>query len=47
MVVIQIDEDEIGIIRALGLAAVRAIADLRAHGVVPEDALVGAGPSLA
>lgn len=32
--------DEIGIIRALGLAAVRAIADLRAHGVVPEDALV-------
>jgi ribonuclease HII len=32
--------DEIGIIRALGLAAIRAIADLRAHGVVPEDALV-------
>ena len=32
--------DEIGIIRALGLAAVRAIADLRAHGIVPEDALV-------
>jgi len=32
--------DEIGIIRALGLAAVRAIADLRAHGVVPEEALV-------
>lgn len=32
--------DEIGIIRALGLAAVRAIADLRAHGVIPEDALV-------
>lgn len=32
--------DEVGIIRALGLAAVRAIADLRAHGVVPEDALV-------
>ena len=32
--------DEIGLIRALGLAAVRAIADLRAHGVVPEDALV-------
>lgn len=32
--------DEIGIIRALGLAAVRAIADLRAHGVVAEDALV-------
>ncbi len=32
--------DEVGIIRALGLAAVRAIADLRAHGVVPEDAVV-------
>ena len=32
--------DEIGIMRALGLAAVRAIADLRAHGVVPEDAIV-------
>jgi len=32
--------DEIGIIRALGLAAVRAIADLRAHGIVPEEALV-------
>lgn len=32
--------DDIGIIRALGLAAVRAIADLRAHGVVPEEAVV-------
>lgn len=32
--------DEIGIIRALGLAAIRAIADLRAHGVVCEDAIV-------
>ncbi len=36
----SIEVDEIGIIRALGLAAVRAIADLRAHGVVPEEALV-------
>jgi ribonuclease HII len=32
--------DEIGIMRALGLAALRAIADLRAHGVVPEEAIV-------
>lgn len=32
--------DDIGIIRALGLAALRAIADLRAHGVVAEDAIV-------
>lgn len=32
--------DRVGIIRALGLAALRAIADLRAHGVVPEDAIV-------
>ncbi|WP_127474658.1 ribonuclease HII [Microbacterium sulfonylureivorans] len=32
--------DEIGIMRALGLAAIRALADLRAHGVVPEDAIV-------
>lgn len=32
--------DEVGIMRALGLAALRAIADLRAHGVVPEDAVV-------
>jgi ribonuclease HII len=32
--------DEIGIMRALGLAAVRALADLRAHGVVPEEAIV-------
>nr|WP_221189454.1 ribonuclease HII [Microbacterium proteolyticum] len=36
----SVEIDEIGIIRALGLAAVRAIADLRAHGVVPEEALV-------
>ncbi len=32
--------DEVGIIRALGLAALRAIADLRAAGVVPEEAVV-------
>lgn len=32
--------DEVGIIRALGLAAVRAIDDLRAQGVEVEDALV-------
>lgn len=32
--------DDVGIIRALGLAAVRAIADLRGQGVVPEDAIV-------
>lgn len=32
--------DEIGIMRALGLASIRAIADLRALGVVPEEAVV-------
>jgi ribonuclease HII len=32
--------DEVGIMRALGLAAIRALADLRAHGVVPESAIV-------
>lgn len=32
--------DEVGIMRALGLAAIRAIADLRAHGIVPEDAIL-------
>ncbi|MGP3536468.1 ribonuclease HII [Microbacterium sp. RD1] len=32
--------DEVGIMRALGLAAIRAIADLRAHGVAAESALV-------
>lgn len=32
--------DRVGIIRALGLAALRAIADLRAFGVVPEEAIV-------
>ncbi|WP_106814126.1 ribonuclease HII [Microbacterium timonense] len=32
--------DEIGIMRALGLASLRALADLRAHGIVPEEAIV-------
>lgn len=32
--------DDVGIMRALGLAALRAIEDLRALGEVPEDALV-------
>lgn len=32
--------DEVGIIRALGLAALRAIAELRAAGVVAEEAIV-------
>ncbi|MET0812223.1 MAG: ribonuclease HII [Microbacterium sp.] len=32
--------DEIGIMRALGLATIRALADLRAHGIVPEEAIV-------
>lgn len=32
--------DDVGIMRALGLASIRALADLRAHGVVPEDAIV-------
>lgn len=32
--------DEIGIMRALGLATIRALADLRVHGVVPEDGIV-------
>ena len=32
--------DEVGIMRALGLAAIRAIADLQAHGVVAEEAIV-------
>jgi ribonuclease HII len=32
--------DEVGIMRALGLAAIRAIAELRAHAVVPEEAIV-------
>lgn len=32
--------DEVGIMRALGLATLRALADLRAHGVLPEEAIV-------
>ncbi|GAA3626922.1 ribonuclease HII [Microbacterium awajiense] len=32
--------DDVGIMRALGLATIRALADLRAHGVVPEEAIV-------
>lgn len=32
--------DEVGIIRALGWAALRALAELRAAGVVPEDAVI-------
>ena len=32
--------DEVGIIRALGNAAIRALAELRAQGVVPEEAIV-------
>ncbi|GAA2013275.1 ribonuclease HII [Microbacterium ulmi] len=36
----SVEIDEIGIMRALGLATIRALADLRAHGVVPEDAVV-------
>lgn len=32
--------DEIGIMRALGLATIRALADLEAHGVVAADAIV-------
>ena len=32
--------DEIGIMRALGLATIRALADLRAHGIVAEEAIV-------
>ncbi len=32
--------DEVGIIRALGLAALRAIAELRGFGVVPQEAIV-------
>lgn len=32
--------DEVGIIRALGRAALRALADLRAHGIAAEEAIV-------
>ncbi|MGZ0710655.1 ribonuclease HII (plasmid) [Coraliomargarita sp. W4R53] len=34
------DVDEIGIMRALGLATIRAIDDLRRQGVVPEEAIL-------
>lgn len=36
----SVEIDELGIMRALGLATIRALGDLRAHGVVPEDAIV-------
>jgi ribonuclease HII len=36
----SVEIDEVGIMRALGLATIRALADLRAHGVVPEEAIV-------
>jgi ribonuclease HII len=36
----SVEIDEVGIIRALGNAAIRAIDALRAQGVVPEDAIV-------
>jgi ribonuclease HII len=36
----SVEIDEVGIMRALGLAALRAIAELRAAGIVPEDAVV-------
>jgi ribonuclease HII len=36
----SVEIDEIGIMRALGVATIRALADLRAHGIVPEEAIV-------
>ncbi|MET0782095.1 MAG: ribonuclease HII [Microbacterium sp.] len=36
----SVEIDQIGIMRALGLATIRALADLRAHGIVPEEAIV-------
>lgn len=36
----SVEIDEIGIMRALGLATIRALADLRAHGIVCEEAIV-------
>ena len=36
----SVEIDEIGIMKALGLATIRALADLRAHGIVPEDSIV-------
>jgi ribonuclease HII len=32
--------DDVGIIRALGLATLRALAEVRAHGIAPEEAIV-------
>ncbi|MCR2785422.1 MULTISPECIES: ribonuclease HII [unclassified Microbacterium] len=32
--------DQVGIIRALGIAALRAVDQLRGHGIVPEEAIV-------
>ncbi len=36
----SVEIDQVGIMQALGLATIRALAELRAHGVVPEDAIV-------
>ncbi len=36
----SVEIDDVGIMRALGLATIRALADLRAHGFVPEEAIV-------
>lgn len=36
----SVEIDEVGIMRALGLATIRALADLRAHGVIPEQGIV-------
>jgi ribonuclease HII len=36
----SVEIDEMGIMRALGVATIRALADLRAHGIVPEEAIV-------
>ena len=36
----SVEIDEIGIMRALGMAAIRALAELRGQGVVPEEAIV-------
>lgn len=36
----SVEIDRIGIMRALGLATIRALDDLRAQGVVPEEAIV-------
>ncbi len=36
----SVEIDEVGIMRALGIAALRALADLQAQGVLPDDAVV-------